>query len=63
MATIGNRQNLTAVEVANAVEVYNSAGRLDPGKTKAANDDVFHPRNDTPTKQKAVRDKFYSDNR
>jgi hypothetical protein len=78
MANLNNRQNLTPEEAANAVEVYNSAGRLDTVKTNAANNDIFHVRNvvivnlggalvkDVPAtvvKAKAARDKFLSDNR
>jgi len=45
MATVKNRQNLTLDEAAFGVEIYNSAGRLDPVKTDAANAEIFHSRN------------------
>jgi len=78
MATLGNRQNVTSDEAALAVEVFNSAGRLDPHKTRAANDAIFHSNNvvtsiisgsvvknaaATLAAHKAARDKFLSDNK
>ncbi len=45
MGNVGNRQNLSNAEAAMAVEIYNSAGRLDAAKTKAANDAIFHTNN------------------
>jgi hypothetical protein len=78
MATIGNRQNLTPEEAALSVEFYNSVGRLDAAKTKAANDKIFHSNNVVTTviagsivknaaatlaKHKTARDQILSDNR
>lgn len=75
---LNNRQNLTPEEAANAVEIYNSAGRLDQAKTDAANNVVFSSSNSvhtiisgslvkdvaaTVTKQKTARDKVVSDNK
>lgn len=45
MATVGNRQNLTPEEAALAVDIYDSKGRLDAARTKAANDVIFHANN------------------
>ena len=78
MASVGNRQNLTPEEAALAVEVFNSAGRLDKVKTDAANDVIFHTNNvvtsviagsivknvaATLASHKAARDKFRADNK
>ena len=78
MATLNNRQNLTPEEAANAVEVFDSKGRLDQVKTDAANAEIFHTRNTvhsvisgsivknvaaTATKLKTARDLFLSNNR
>lgn len=45
MASVGNRQNLTPEEAALAVTVFNNSGRVDPVKTQAANDKIFHANN------------------
>ncbi len=73
-----NRQNLSSDEAALAVEIFNSAGRLDSAKTDAANDVIFHTNNvvtslvagsvvkntaATLAKHKTARDKILSDNR
>jgi len=78
MAALKNRQNLTPEEAALAVEVYNSAGRLDQAKTDAANNAIFHSNNvvssvisgsivkntaATLAKHKTARDQFLSDNK
>lgn len=73
MASVKNRQGLHPDEAANAVEIYNAAGRLDPAKTDAANNEIFHSNNTVSTvisgsivkdlaatvaKQKTARAKF-----
>lgn len=45
MASVGNRQNLTDAEAALAIDIYDSNGRFNPSKTKAANDTIFHTNN------------------
>lgn len=46
MATLGNRQNLTDAELANAVQLYDAKGHADEVGTKAANDVIFHTNNE-----------------
>jgi hypothetical protein len=76
--SVGNRQNLTPEEAANAIEIYNASGRLDSARTEAANNTIFHVSNvvltvkagsvvkdvaATAAKGKTARDKILSDNR
>lgn len=78
MATLKNRQNLTAEEAVHAIEFYTSSGRVDTAKSDAANNEIFHTRNviltnvsgslvkdtaATIAKHKVARDKILSDNR